>query len=107
MDPSYVYRALVPRVIDGDTFVALVDLGFYASILVHVRLHGVDAPELRSAAGPAAKAFLVDLIEGKQLVLASFHDDRSFERWVCDCWLDGGSVAQKIIDSGHGIARWV
>lgn len=107
MEPSYVYRAEVVRVIDGDTFVALVDLGFYASILIHVRLHGVDAPELRSSAGPAARAFLVDLVERKRVTIESFHDDRSFERWVCDCWLGGQGVAQKIIDAGHGIARWV
>jgi endonuclease YncB( thermonuclease family) len=121
--PAYVYRATCDRVKDGDTIVARIELGFYVSTAVPVRIAGVNAPEVHGAsrtAGLAAAAFLHDLLtpddvlpwdmrgairDGARipLLLQSHHDDRSFERWVCDIWLpDGRSVAQALIDAGHG-----
>jgi hypothetical protein len=93
--PSYVYRAEAVRVIDGDTFVADVDLGFYVHVLVHVRLQGIDTPERGevgwSDATQRAKDVLFPVDQGAgrhaaALLLRSFHDRRSFERWVCDVW---------------------
>jgi micrococcal nuclease len=103
MKPAYVYRAKCTRVIDGDTFVAQVDLGFYASIQLHVRIRGVNAPELRDAGGRAARDYLVTLIDGKEIVLQSFHEARSFERWVCDVWVADVAVGEAMITGGHGV----
>ncbi|HHN73390.1 MAG TPA: thermonuclease family protein, partial [Thermopetrobacter sp.] len=43
--PAYRYRLRVLRVIDGDTLVARVDLGFETHVVVRLRLAGIDAPE--------------------------------------------------------------
>lgn len=101
MLPAYVYRAKCTRVIDGDTFVAQVDLGFFASIQIRVRLQAVWAPELREEGGPEARDFLAALILDKLILVRSFRDVRSFERWVCDAWCDGESVADTIVAAGH------
>lgn len=45
----YKYSARVTRVIDGDTFVMTVDLGFKIFTEIKVRLFGVDAPENRGS----------------------------------------------------------
>jgi hypothetical protein len=129
--PSYVYRATCRRVIDGDTIVADVDLGFRITAALHVRIAGVNAPEVvkpwtsahHDRAGYKAAAYLQRLLtfsEGQvaaaaeipevlrvPLLLASHRDERSFERWVADVWVakPGGvpySVAAAIIDAGHG-----
>lgn len=113
--PVYVYRAQATRVIDGDTFVAEVDLGFRASLAVHVRLRGVNAPEHNKPGGAEATSYLADLLMGAgvlgapQLLLQSHKDQRSFERWICDVWItprvgqnEPVSVADAIIASGHG-----
>jgi len=42
------YRARVDRVVDGDTIIMQIDLGFHMTAKVSVRLLGVDTPELRS-----------------------------------------------------------
>lgn len=109
MNPIYVYRASLLRVIDGDTFVAIVDLGFFASIAIHVRLAGVDTPELHSsdpvqrAAALTARDFTAECLRDG-FVLQSHHSERSFERWVCDVWLPNGqSLADAIVAAGHGI----
>jgi endonuclease YncB( thermonuclease family) len=47
-DQYYYYLAEVVRVIDGDSVVLFVDLGFGITIKTSVRLFGVNAPELNS-----------------------------------------------------------
>lgn len=113
MEPAYVYRATCKRVVDGDTFVGQIDLGFGAFIEIKVRLHGVNAPEHNQPGGPEATAFLQSLIgpsryaTGAPLLLKSYKDARSFERWVCDVWVDTHVdwelVADTIIATGHGV----
>ena len=46
---AFVYRATLDRVVDGDTFDCILDLGF--DVKLHkqrVRLHGIDTPESRT-----------------------------------------------------------
>ena len=45
-EPSYRYRAELDRVVDGDTFDVLIDLGFYIRIKERIRLEEVDTPEI-------------------------------------------------------------
>lgn len=59
MRPLYVYRATVIRIIDGDSMVLNVDLGFDIWAKTYVRLIGIDTPELSRSepAGHEAKEF--------------------------------------------------
>jgi endonuclease YncB( thermonuclease family) len=107
MSPTYRYRALVARIIDGDTFICTIDLGFHVSTSKRVRLRGVNATESRAPGGPEATAFLTDLIDGKPLIVESYKDRMSFERWICDVWVAGEQpvgVAAALIAAGHGVA---
>lgn len=56
----YEYRATILRVIDGDTVACRVDLGCDVRIDLTIRLFGINAPELSTEAGKAARAWLVD-----------------------------------------------
>lgn len=110
MKPVYVYRARALRVVDGDTFIAEVDLGFRVSAAIEVRLRGVNTPE--GLAGLSAKEFLANLLgivslqiaPPHALVLQSYKDRRSFTRWICDVWLDSdkSTLAERIIAAGYG-----
>lgn len=107
MSPTYTYRARLHRVVDADTFVLTVDLGFYVAANITVRLRGVNAPEARAPGGYYATEFTRDLLEGKPLLVESFKDRMSFARWVCDVWVAGEqpvSVAGALIAAGHGVA---
>ena len=44
----YTYSAELIRVVDGDTVIARVDLGFNTWKKVNIRLHGIDAYESRT-----------------------------------------------------------
>lgn len=56
----YQYAASLVRVIDGDTVVLSVDLGFSTHVEQHIRLNGVNAPEHGTTEGDAATAFTTD-----------------------------------------------
>ena len=58
----YIYKAELIRVVDGDTVDLIIDLGFDTSRHERFRLYGIDAPELRTAAGKEAKAWLEDAL---------------------------------------------
>ncbi|MFH0986262.1 MAG: DUF1016 N-terminal domain-containing protein [Candidatus Omnitrophota bacterium] len=74
----YTYRADVVQVIDGDTLKVSIPLGFGFTIVQKLRLRGLDAPEIQSAEGKEAKAFLEKMLRSteaekqeKSLYLAS------------------------------------
>lgn len=105
MKPVYVYRASCVRVIDGDTYVLSIDYGFHQSGEWHVRLHGVNAPELSTAEGKAARDYVQSLLTpSRPLVVQTFKDQRSFERWVCDVWIEDESLADLLVAAGHAVA---
>jgi micrococcal nuclease len=59
----YIYKASLIRVVDGDTVDLIIDLGFDTSRHERFRLYGIDAPELRTEAGKAAKKWLWDALQ--------------------------------------------
>jgi endonuclease YncB( thermonuclease family) len=66
--PGYIYRATGTRVVDGDTFIAAVDLGFRVTYSCIVRLHGINAPEKNKTGGQSAKAALEQLVLNRRLL---------------------------------------
>lgn len=113
---SYRYRAAVRRIVDADTVVFDVDLGFRVSAAITGRIATVDAPERYTDAGMAAAAWaekwLTPVLRGTEvhLILESRKDARSFERWVVDVWRVVGdgepeSFADALVAASHGTRR--
>lgn len=105
----YHYAATCQRVIDGDTFVADIDLGTGVFRRAHVRIVGFDAPEIHGATailGQEARTALLSLIGHVPLRLVTKKDALSFERYLARVWIeeDGvlSDVAEIMIGMGHG-----
>jgi micrococcal nuclease len=91
-EPAYLYRAVVVRVVDGDTIDVDIDLGFYVWIRKQrIRLLGIDAPKQKGETRPeglAATEHLQSLIEGERIILRTVKGDDggdrddSFGRWL-------------------------
>ena len=104
----YQYKARVTRVVDGDTIVACVDLGFNIQTNLKFRMEGYDSPETwrpkseeERVRGEAAKAELTRLIEGSDVVITCPGFGKY--RWLGTVNLPESdiSVNQMMIDAGH------
>jgi micrococcal nuclease len=89
------------RVIDGDTFTARIDLEPFVqgAIETHVRIAGIDAPELRGEtkqAGQAAKAWLEARLKGLSYVLLFTHGRDSFGRLLADVSVGGADLGVSL-----------
>ncbi len=98
------YTAYVTEVIDGDTFHALVDLGFKIVTEQKLRLRGLDAPEIQSADGREAKEFLLahGVRPGAQILIKTVKPDK-YGRYLADVFVDGAYINQQLFDEGLAV----
>lgn len=100
----YSYAARIQRIIDGDTVVLDIDLGFKIHHEVTARLDGIDAPELRTAEGKLAKIALAGMVDGKTLRVDTILDrTEKYGRTLAVLFLEDGvtTANQAMVDAGH------
>lgn len=110
-DP-YIRRCELHRVIDGDTVVLQIDMGFHCLTLQKVRLLGIDTPEIRGeerTKGLAAKEFVenwfaLHLVNGTKVFVSTEKSD-SFGRWLGEIYAEGQAVSlnSQLMAKGHAV----
>lgn len=108
---EYLYRANIVRVIDGDTVVADIDLGFRTWRRgEHLRLYGIDAPERAEQAGKDAEELLRTRIEGQRVYVCTIKSKRSdreargsFGRYLTVIHKDGENINDWMVRSGSAV----
>jgi len=108
----YSYNAKVLRVVDGDTLVISVDLGFSTTVKKTLRVARIDAYETRlgkktTAAkkkkGLAGKQYLKELIEGKDVVVQTFKDKGKYGRYIADVKYEDKDISTEIVNRGFAV----
>jgi micrococcal nuclease len=107
----YEYQAMILRIVDGDTVHAEVDLGMDVYINVVLRLAHINAPELNTPEGRAAKSALMTELGwvstgGPMTVTIKTIKDRKekYGRYLAEIYLEDGTyVNQYMIDSGNAV----
>lgn len=101
--------ATVVRVVDGDTIVVDLDLGWrvYRN-REHLRVAGIDAPERGTAAGSEAKAYAQQLLQPGDAVRVVSQAKPSFERTVGSIFMLEGvyldrDFADVMVETGHAV----
>lgn len=84
MDVPYTYKAEVLRVIDGDTVVIRVDVGFRMFAEMPMRLAFINAPEMNTDAGKESKAALLDQLNevNFQVVVQTYKPIDKYGRYL-------------------------
>lgn len=101
----YQYSAKLVRVIDGDTVVLDLDLGFKLwRSGESYRLGRIDAPEMNTAGGPVAKRALEDMLSGKSLSAVTSKADK-FGRWLVELYADNVNVNDWLVANGQAVYR--
>lgn len=105
----YTYAARIVRVIDGDTVVANIDLGFEVWLHnEHLRLVGIDTPERGQDGYHEATDALSERIAGKEVFICTTKAKRSdkeqtgkFGRYLATVFVDGENVNAWMLDMGY------
>jgi len=106
----YEYSAKVVRVVDADTVWLDVDLGFDVRRKDSFRLYGINAPEMNTDAGLAAKRYLEALlIEFPMIFMTTVKDRREkYGRYLATLFVPTSekSVNEMLIENGHAVAYY-
>ncbi len=114
---SYTYAATIDRVIDGDTLLALIEVGFGIIVRDRLRLRGVDPPEVGTPEGDRAKRFVEKLLPAGATVVIKSHKWKTdpHGRFVADIFYkegcedaetiikDGTYLNQELLDKGYAV----
>jgi len=111
----YVYDAKVVRVIDGDTAVLDIDLGFKLTMQGEiVRFYGINAPESRTTnldekkRGMASKEFLKSILHpGDSVLLQSnlFNKRGKYGRTVGTIIANGKNINELMVSEGYAVHK--
>ena len=119
----YEYKAIVDRVVDGDTIEVTIDLGFKTWKKVRVRMEGINTPESRTRdleekkKGLAAKARLQEILDyNSNKCVLKVSGVGKFGRAIASVYVDTLSPAsdkssmteinvnKQLIEEGHAVA---
>ena len=98
----------VLRIIDGDTLIINIDIGFNLTLSQTIRIKDIDAPELRTidplekAQGIASRTFVENWLKEKSLIVQTYKDDkygRMLGNFICND--TGKSLAEAMIAANH------
>lgn len=99
----FTYTAELVRVIDGDTVVLDIDLGFHTWRRgERYRLARINAPELKTPDGPAARDHLSSLL-GIPLVASTSKAD-NFGRYLVELSVGGLNLNDAMMADGFAVS---
>ena len=111
---SYNIRTIT-RIIDGDTFDCILDLGFDVLLEARVRMMGIDTPESRTRDleekkyGLLAKEWLKEKIGHAEDVTVRTQVDNEkgkFGRILGQVWVGDQNINKQMIEEGYAVAYW-
>lgn len=105
----YNYKALVTRIIDGDTVAATIQFGLELQSNKQIlRLKGINAPELKGETknqAIASREYLSSLILNKEVAITTYkpRPKDKYGRYLAEIFLldTGQSVNKMLIEGGY------
>ena len=93
VNPMYVYKAIVEKVVDGDTLLVRIDLGFEVWVNQRTRFRGINTAEIIRNGVPAgeapdraekAKAFVEEKLKDITFIVLKTYKTDMYRRYVAD-----------------------
>ncbi len=93
----FTYKAVVKKVIDGDTLIARVRLNFRTFITQKFRLRGIDCPEINTPEGKRAKCFVEERLKDLDFIVIKTHKDTTdkYERYLADIFYESSDIRRQ------------
>lgn len=97
----YTYKAFLEKVVDGDTLLVTIDLGFHVFIRQRLRLRGLDAPELGTKKGALVKKFVESQLKNCRFFLIKTYGSDKYDRYLVDViYLKNETNVSVVIEKG-------
>ena len=97
----FTYRAILDRVIDGDTLVVHIDVGFRTWVSQKLRLRDIDTPEVTCAAGLKASAEVKARLTPCPCLVVRTYKQEKYGRFLADVFYKSGTDdAELILNEG-------
>jgi len=93
----HLYKAVVERVVDGDTLLVRVDLGFDTWRVERVRLRGIDTAPLGTRRGQHAKEFVEQKLAGTAFIVLRTYKTDLYKRYVADVFYDASKKRKELV----------
>lgn len=106
----YEYKAVIVRVIDGDTVDIDIDLGFRITTRQRVRLAGINAPEMSAEGGVESKTALIGMLMPTTPVTVTSEKPGGGDKYgrylayICRAADGGVSVNTLMVTQGYAVA---
>jgi micrococcal nuclease len=97
---KFIRKAKVTRILDGDTFDAVVDLGYDVHIEKRFRLLECDTPERNTKGYEEATKYTSDLILDKEVFIQSEKPD-VYGRYLAYVFIGETTLNKMLVENGH------
>ena len=102
----YTVKAVCQRVVDGDTLLVRLDLGFQIWRTERLRLRGIDTPELYSSAGQQARDFVREALSQVPFMVVCTSARDKYGRYLADLfYLPGATAPLDVLSHGSCLNR--
>jgi micrococcal nuclease len=99
----FTYTGKVNKIIDADTIDVTLDLGFEVYKKLRCRLAHINAPEMKTDAGKAAKIFLSAALPINDTVIVISKEYDKYGRSVAEIFHNDVNINQMLLDTGHAV----
>ena len=94
----FTYKALVEKVIDGDTLWVNIDCGFNTWVRQKLRLRAIDAPEIATKQGRVAKRFVQKILSACEFIIVKTYQSDKYDRYLADIfYVPPSSTFKKVV----------
>lgn len=102
-EPTYLYKAKIIKVIDGDTLNLYVDLGFSTHKEQRIRLANIDCPEIETKDGKKSRQFTQNQLAKSEFVMIQTRKADIYGRFIAHVFYDptNKKSESEIFQSGN------
>lgn len=111
----YKYKAIIERIVDGDTIDVIIDLGFKITTNQRIRLANINTPETYNVKkdsaeykkGMAAKEFVIQRVEANNnnAIVVTSKETGKYGRYIGVIWLADNETSLNVELVEKGFAK--
>ncbi|MCE9501569.1 MAG: thermonuclease family protein [Leptospira sp.] len=98
----FTYKAFPERIVDGDTLLVTIDLGFKTSLMQRLRFRGIDSPEKGNRENEKVEKFILRRFRSVKFIVVKTHGVDLYGRYLADVYFsEKEKEIEKVLERGN------